>query len=694
MDSSKQFDERILLSVEKELHPEALAKDQWALLNALELNYHGKTVYGTKGKFEDKVWFNEGLNNQKRIYWDTFVGESNKALSILVKVVFFDLIVTHRLESRSVIFKFYVLKNSIIELIQKKCLLGASHGDYCLGLNHITDDDLLAMLDSLLIATSSESKFAQECCEIAQFISFTNHFAESAPFLEIRAQLPWTKAGLGIKTWVKIRAADLGEIFRTGEGYVPLLPECTMPLIQKSLNLVFEHGNHFEELALMLRSYKWSEVYSGPPIKELLNQYRPFLGGVVEPPDIDKLSSTAQKVSAFFVWIRHLVYLARAACVNIILLTSGLRNSDIRDLRVGACTASGRIDMLYYLRANIQKTKNILLIPVPSQTEGAVKLLEKLKLSESDYLIDAIRFTNKTYDIALSEEDVRISAGDSLNKMIRDFADHFNIPFLVQSTGKPYSAHNYRTTVAGWLDAHSNLSVLMVRRLFGHSNNIMPTTYLRNNPSFIQERKEQKERAAAETARQMAMAASQGRLAGFKGEQLIRGYQAHVSRLESDPKKSHSLTDAELFLSFTQLLEQRILNESVCGFLTPFGVRCMRNPSDSSQPPCARRSHRSKAREIAEDVLRHISDIAPQHCIGTSCDQALVGPWSESILESLLWHADLLSHQHGDKFNDEHFRLHAISFIRQYGPPIKKVFQIEVLPDGSVKNGKGAGDEH
>ncbi|WP_019898865.1 tyrosine-type recombinase/integrase [Methylotenera mobilis] len=689
MDSSEQFDESILHSFEHKLHFEAQAKDQWALLNALELEYYGKTVYGTKGKFEDKVWFDErGLTDQKRIYWNTFVGESNKALLILVKVVFFDLIVTHRLESSTVVFKLYALKNSIIELILKKHLLAVSNGDYSLGLNHITDDDLLAMLDSLLVSTSSESKFAQQCSEIAQFISFTNHFAESAPFLEICAKLPWIKAGLGIKTWVKIRAADLGETFRTGDGYAPLVPECAMPLIQKSLYLVLEHGNHFAELALMLRGYKWNQVYSGPPIKELLNKYAAILGDVEEPPDIAGLSSTIQKISAVFIWFRRLLYLARAACVNIILLTSGLRNSDIRGLKVGACTPSGRIDMLFYLRANIKKTKNILLIPVPTQTENAVRLLEKLKFSESDYLIDATLFTNKTYDLSLNEEEVRVSVGDTLNKMIRDFADHFNIPFIAQNTDKPYSAHNYRTTVAGWLDAHSNLSVLMVRRLFGHSNDVMPTTYLRNNPSFIQERKEQKERAAAETARQMAMAASQGRLAGIKGEQLIRGYQTHVSRLQSDPKKSHSLTDAELFLSFTQLIEQRILNESVCGFLTPFGVRCMRNPSDSSQPPCARRSHRDKTREIAEDVLLHISDIAPQNCIGTSCDQALLGPWSKSILETLLWHADLLHHKYGDKFTDEHFRLHAISFIRQYGPLINKVFQIEVLPDGSVRHGK------
>ncbi len=203
-------------------------------------------------------------------------------------------------------------------------------------------------------------------------------------------------------------------------------------------------------------------------------------------------------------------------------------------------------------------------------------------------------------------------------------------------------------------------------------------------PREGQARREQKEQAAAETAKQMALAASHGRLAGVKGDQLMRGYQAHVSRLEADPTKSHSLTDVELVLSFSKIIEQRIVNGSVCGFLTPFGVRCMRNPADSSQPPCARRSHRDKTREIAEEVLEHLNDIDPANCIGTSCDQAMVGPWSEPLKESLLWYAGLVRHQHGEEFNKEEFIAHAKAFIKQYSQPIRKVFHIQVLPDGSV----------
>ncbi len=688
MESSLPYDSRSLPSLETGVQPEVLAKAQWTLISTLENQYHGKTVFGSKNKFEDSVWFSDNkFKDNPRIYWDTFSRGCGVALSILVKIICFEMIVTNRLEPLSVKFKLQAQRNSIIGLIQTKKLLGGDRGSCCLGLSHITDDDLLAMIDARLVSASSEAAFAQECCEIGQFISLANHLSEMVPLFELNAKLPWDKAGIGIKKWVKRRAADLDEVFRIGEGYGPLDPECVTQIIERSLHLVLEQSDHISELARMLRCYKHGEVNTAPPAKQLLDTYGPIFGDVAEPPNIENLSSSSSKIIAIFIWIRQLVYLARGACINIILLTSGLRNSDIRDLRVGACRPSGRIDMLFYLQAKVKKTKNLVIVPVPSQTQRAVILLEKIKFGDSNYLVDGKRFSKQTYNPKMPEEDARIATRDSLNFIIRDFAEHFNIPFVCSKTGELYSAHNYRTTVAGWLDAHSNLSVLLVRRLFGHSNDVMPTTYLRNNPSFIQERKEQKERAAAETARQMALAASQGRLAGIKGEQLLRGYQSHVSRLQADPKKSHSLTDAELFLSFAQLVEQRILDESVCGFLTPFGVRCMRNPSDSSQPPCARRSHRDKTREIAEEILQHINDIDPQNCIGTSCDQALLGPWSESILKTLVWLAGLLRHQHGDRFTDEHFRQHAISFVRQYGPQIKKVFKVEVSPDGSVKYG-------
>ncbi len=404
--------------------------------------------------------------------------------------------------------------------------------------------------------------------------------------------------------------------------------------------------------------------------------------------NISKRKGLIEIIQGVFLWFRTLVYLARGACINIILLTTGLRNADVRTLRVGACNPSERVDILFYLRADIGKTKNVVMLPVPMQTNQACLLLEKIKFTESPYLIDAKWWcisgeakSGETGDSEL-EDDGRMKYGEELNAIIRDFADHFNIPFISPVTGKSYSAHCYRTTVAGWMGAASNLSLLLVRRLFGHSNNVMPTVYLNNNPSFILERETQKARANAETARQMALAASQGKIAGIKGEQMERGFQEHKSRMESDKKKSHYLTDAEILVSFTKMLEQRIAGGTACAFLTPFGVQCMRNPTDTSQPPCAKRANRDKTKDISPEILKHFSDIRPEQCIGTSCTEAVLGPWSTSVLETLNWYRALLRHQLGDAFTEDHFIESAKLFIRQYEAPLKKVFGIDALSTG------------
>lgn len=677
LDSRAQFEERIDSATR--------AQAQWALLQDLERQYTGKIVKGLASKFEDDVWFSQGSRKKIVINWAAIYQGTRPAEQLLCKVVYFEMAATHKPTIQTFKVKRTNYNNTLGELFQAKGVLAGDWGEALLGLSLITDADLLAMLDARLVLSPNRAVFLQECAEMAAWMGMAQHFADAVPLFEIRARLPWTKAGMTIERWAKRRIVDLGAAFRETQGYVPLVPESASPLIERSLHLVFVHSEHLAEIAALVRGFSWDQKYDGPSAELLLQKYGPIFAYIAPAPDITGLPSTS-KVSPIIVWMRHLLYLARGASVNIILFTTGLRNVDVGRLKTGVCMPSGRVDMLYYLRVYIQKTMNWVVLPVPAQTNRAIALLKALKQTNNDYLLDTAKFAVNLYRKHVLEEDAHIST-IALNKMLRDFAGHFNIPFVDPISGENYTAHNYRVTVAGWLDAHSILSLLLVRRLFGHSNDVMPTVYLRNNPSYISAREEEARRTARETARLMSLAASQGRLAGTKGEQLQAGFDTHKSRLEADPQKSHSLTDAECIISFAELIEQRIVDGSLCGFLTPFGVLCGRNPVDSSQPPCAKRSHREATRELPPEVVAHLNDVDPANCIGTSCDQAMVGPWSEPIKESLIWYAGLLRHQHdGEALDHETFNEHAVSFIKQYGPPIKKVFHIHVLTDGTVES--------
>lgn len=699
MQTTRKIDTDFIVKLQDEkISAEDLAKSQWALIHSYESRYHGKTVYDTNCKFEDDSWFSSNsmaTGSRTGINWQ-LLETGEPALQVLTKMFIFDATSERRLEIASANGKLDRLRNSMISLIGNKKLLEGKDGSVLLGLSHLTDDDLMVMIDTQLVSQTSEQQFFNVCYDVAAFHTFANHIAEEVPVYRIHARLPWNKFGEPIQKWAQKRAVDLNVIFSTSEGYEPLPTETVQPLVDQSLTLIDLYFDHFTAIAPIVAQHFQDTKYERTFVLGLLQKYDPIFGPIMAAPDISGMSSTIEKARNVLRWLRDLLYLARGACVNVILLTTGLRNVDVRGLQVDACSPSGRIDMLFYLRADIQKTKNVLILPVPDQTDKAFRLLEKIKFSESPYLLDAGVFQSgycvpTTADVkgGTDEVEARLAGGTTLNTMIQDFAAHFNIPFISPTTGKRYTAHNYRTTVAGWLGAASNLSLLLVRRLFGHSNNVMPTVYLNNNPAFVAEREAQKARAHAETARQMALAASQGRLAGIKGEQLERGYQAHKSRMEAEKLKSHSLTDAEILMSFIQILEQRINTGSVCAFLTPFGVQCMRNPSDTSQPPCAKRANRDKTQDIDPELLKHVSDINPQQCIGTSCTEAVLGPWSTSVLETLNWYRALLCHQNGDAFTEEHFIESAKQFIKQYQYPLRKVFGIAALPNNPESSPSG-----
>lgn len=693
MNSSYKTDVATISEIQNEwISASDLAKSQWALIHDLERQYLGKTVLGTKCKFEDDNWFSlVGVSSGSRtgINWKLFAS-SGPALKVLVKTMMFEAIHDRSLEIGSAMHIVSGLKRDIIPLIDSKILLTGNDEHILLGLSHLTDDDLLVMLDAQLIVAPSEQKFRARCYDLDALYTHANHIGERIPVYQIRARLPWHKSGDSIAKWATKRAVDLKVVFPTSEGYEPLPVETVQPLIEKSLNLIDDFFDHFAEIGPLVAMYSHRNAYENSYVVGLLEKYSLILGGIVAPPDISERKTSSKIAQRVFGWLRDVLYLARSACINVILLTTGLRNSDVRGLKVGVCRPSGRVDMLFYMRTDIEKTNNLVILPVPGQTDKAIRLLEKIKFTDSSDLIDgalwqALEEANASDNgIGEPEVNVRIKSGDTLNVMIRDFAAHFNIPFVSPVSGELYSAHCYRTTVAGWLGAASNLSLLLVRRLFGHSNNVMPTVYLKNNPAFVAEREAQKAHANAETARQMALAASQGRLAGIKGEQLERGFRDHKSRMESDRQKSHSLTDAEILTPFITILEQRINSGSVFAFLTPFGVQCMRNPSDTSQAPCAKRANRDKTKKIESEVLKHASDINPQQCIGTSCTEAMLGPWSTSVLETLNWYHALLRHQLGDAFSEKHFVESAQQFIKQYDAPLKKVFGISAPPNDNA----------
>jgi len=668
---------------------EDLAKAQWTLLEDLERRYTGRKVKNLNSKFEDAQWLSIlDSRNEIVINWPNYFDAECAAFEIYCRVVFFELAANRSLAFNTLKGYFFAFIGTIGEIIKSNRLLAGRRGANYLGLSQLTDEDILVAVDAVVARSRSLDSLLNTLLKLSGFYEAGRHVAKQIPDFEIRGQLPWIKAGIKMEAWVKQRASDLGEVLNGVQGYKAIAAETSQPLIEWSLHLVLELGKHLEGMAPLVNSFAQDKPYKGPRANDLLKKYGPIFSPIGPLPDLERYQGSGgsrhwQRRLAVFRWLRKLLYLARGACVNVILFTTGLRNIDVCRLKVDCCKPSGRIDMLYYLEAVIRKTSNSILLPVPLQTLKAIQLLTAIKFTDNDFLIDGEQFASGKYNKHISDDGKRLLE-NRMNLLLRNFARHFDIAFVDPDNDEEYSAHNYRSTVAGWLDAHSNLSVLLVRRLFAHSNDLMPSVYLRNNPTYIAERIAQNNQIAKHKAQMMAFAASEGRLAGIKGEQLVRGFQSHVRRLQQDPKRSHSLTDTELVSTFSELIENRIRNGSMCGFLTTFGVLCARNPFDSAQPPCAKHSHRDKMADIADEVLAHINDVDPANCVGTSCDQAMVGPWSKTLRDSVIWYAKLFQGQVGQEISNNDLKEHARSFIKQYAGAMRKVFRIDVSPDGTV----------
>lgn len=643
----------------KELN--SLTQSQWKIIQSIEKSRSGMKVPNTTSLFEDDIW----RGDEGALNWNTYFGEKERVLRLIVKDYIYESFRIRKTTLTSERSKLSLVSEFIRMLRDRKILI-AKEGAHLQGLSLLTESDLLNAIDIVVLKTNKNlNALVYKLRNMEWLLDHCRVLSNKAPFLFTSVQMPWVKSGLPAVEWVKQRVDDLGHFLAQSLGYKALPPETYYPLIERSLFIIDELSQELIELNGINIGINESNKKTGT-FRVVSKDEQDIIGerfeGVFECIDIPvKRYERKMAVS----WINDVLYLARTACINIILLTTGLRNIDLRELKVGCCIPSKTEDSLYYIPARIKKTSNFVHIPVPVKTFDAVELLTELKNTTSEYLID--HGGKSVYERKCKNGRAKINCGDTINDYIRSFANHFKIPFEWEEKSGEYSTHCFRSTVAGFLSESSNMAVVMIRRLFGHTNNFMPTFYQRNNPIFYAQQKEDHLEAAKYSAEMITNAVINGKVTGPKGEDIKRGF-------EKFKNESQSMTDKQLRMSFTDLIQQRIINGTACGFLTPFGVICMRNPIDTSQSPCSKRAHKDVVKGIGIEVLDVLSAIDPPNCIGAGCSEAMLGPWSESIVESLIQYKKLIKHQLGDMFTEQHFIDHADDFIRTYEPLIKPVF--------------------
>jgi len=431
-------------------------------------------------------------------------------------------------------------------------------------------------------------------------------------------------------------------------------------------------------------------VHSSKQLNDFINQHQDTLNEILPLTytDLYEYKNEKKVISRTIIsagWIKNLMLLVQSAASWIILLTTGLRNIDMRNLRIGCCKKSKRLKNVWWLVTDIQKTnKKGWVLPVPENTAKAVFLLENARLNwKSPALIINSSLSKKRYKTGIdipTQNFGFIMDGDVFNKRLKILAKRyeFNLPTTLESSDKEATSHCVRVTLASYIAQNSNMAILILKRLFGHSNALMPNEYIRRNPLVIKRRKKMLDKLNEELAGDLAEAVSNGEVAGKKGEMLLKGAQHIKSEIRIE---NNSLTEMDILLELKERLKllylSDIKNQEVYALLTPMAVVCMRTCNNISDTPCSALANHQK--RVKKGIKKAITDALgilpnPAQCVGSSCPDALLGKkWSRELLKTFEYYA----YYHKSIAPNSVIEEDAKIFVRQYAPLLKQIYANE-----------------
>ncbi|MBL1383752.1 MAG: tyrosine-type recombinase/integrase [Colwellia sp.] len=345
-------------------------------------------------------------------------------------------------------------------------------------------------------------------------------------------------------------------------------------------------------------------------------------------------------------WFTELFSIAQSGALWVVLLSTGLRNVDLRNLKTD-CLKYSKQYKIWFLECQIKKTRNTIYIPIGEPCIQAIKLLKLLNYSkDSNFLVQ-----NRLFSFAhgpYNNNDNLCRVGNTINRRLSAFAKRFNIKLeTISEEDEEGTCHCIRATLAGYIGTNSTLSILILKKLFGHSNMLMPDQYIRHNVLVQKQRKTMLESMHSQISHDIAVSIANKEIAGPKSTELLKG----ASHLEQKIKvESKNLSEVDVHKKLIQVLAEIILcdiqNEQTNTLLTPMAVICMRATNHSKDSPCSINTNRLEREKLG--VSRAMFSALPRlpnpsHCIGIDCADALATKMhSLPLLEQFDWYTNVL----------------------------------------------------
>lgn len=661
-----------------------IGEKQWGCLDSLAKHYKNSDMskISLTSNFEDDTWDVIG-SNLFNFRWKTW-GRNEKTFPLILvcKITCYHAIQLNNAAISTIQIDIVGFINAFLKTLESKSILIAERNQPFNSLSQLTNEDILLLAQTSLV--SDDKLSVQAYSGLNRIANTSNKAFPNAEFLTTGITSPWQDQSISIHSWARILKNSHG-IDTTTQSYKPLTFDTVSSIVKSAIPFINDHFDtikgvfdeieHFHTKRPAYNNRKMN-VYVG---KVILKKYGKRLDKIL-PLSTYKADHQYEGLIQQ-TWYSEFEQLVQGASAWIILLTTGLRNVDMRNLEKGCCKASKRHDLLNYLITDLKKTHlpNYVL-PVPQQTKKAVELLELAKVDRTGQFLLS-QSTSKSTDNTTGDKR-KINEGDTFNQILKKFATHYHIELnTISNNQNEATAHCVRATLAGYIGANSTAAILILKKLFGHSNALMPDAYLSHNPLIIAERHKNITNSQKTLADDMANGMISGKLSGTKGKQMLIGSEYIKSELNNE-LKNESLTQMQMQVNLKERIKEmllsRIQENQIYALKTPMSVVCMRNCSDSSDTPCAKLGNHEKRKEngVSKEITDALATLPnPAQCVGKECSDALFGEaWSRDLLGTFDYYIKYLKavgHQSIDIKNE------AEIFVKNYGTILKDIYSDE-----------------
>jgi hypothetical protein len=650
----------------------------WGALNVLNELYSDVTMPTTLSgcTFDSDLWVTKGGARFNFRWGEWLPDEQQYPLKLLCKIAAYVNVQVYRNTPSTVQPKIVGFINLFKDIMTDKNILIGEKNTPFKSLIELTSEDIASLALKSLNEDGKLGGASFFGLHLLTKLSTTD--LKDAHFLTLGASTPWTDNGTSAHKYVKSLKQSL-DIDIAITPYPPLTTESVSNIVTHAMKIIDEYYD------IIIDIFDIAERHNQLNPRKRLNVPRSASKEIIQKygekiNELLPLQFVGKSKYLTAGWYTQLQDITQSACAWIVLLTTGLRNSDLRNLTHGCCVLSKRSDLIYYLVTDIQKVHlKGYVLPVPEQTNRAIQLAEKAKVHRSGNIIFHKKSSrgseeNKLKDLYQFPEE------GPFNKFLLRFGEFFDFKIETIIKDRKATAHCGRATLAGYIGTNSQAAILILKRLFGHSNMLMPDAYLHHNPLVIAERNKTILTAQEELATNMAKAIVNKKVSGTKGKQLLKGAEVIESEIRQE-NGANSITQMDMQVTLTgrlsELLLSRMTSNQMFAMLTPLSVVCLRSCSDTTDSPCAKQGNDAERRN--KNISKALTDAMatlpnPAHCIGKYCSDALIGdPWSRSLLGCFDYYVQFLKSSKGN-YN---LAAEAKAFVSAYADILKDIYAEE-----------------